>query len=165
MSNPYEHLKDRFWLKVQIGHDKDCWNWTGALKDKSKKNNQYGSFRVSRTKSEGAHRVAFILTNGPIPTGLFVCHSCDNPKCCNPSHLWLGTNGENMKDAFDKNRKTVPNNTGERHGLSKLTVIEVRQIKNEPRKHGYIPMLANKFNVSRSTISAIRNGTRWGHVV
>ena len=76
-----------------------CWEWT-----KAKDYDGYG-ITTYNGKIVGAHRLSYLSFNGPIAQGLFVCHSCDNPSCCNPSHLWLGTNQENQIDNRDKGRK------------------------------------------------------------
>ena len=81
-----------------------CWNWTAALSTKG-----YGKFKVVKRTQIHAHRWIWEYYNGPISDGLFVCHHCDNPKCVNPDHLFLGTHLDNMEDAFKKGRiKRVP---------------------------------------------------------
>jgi hypothetical protein len=99
--------EERFWAKVAIPqdpeHEDDCWEWQGGRTREG-----YGSVgivRDGRRTSTPASRHAFELVTGePIPAGLFVCHSCDNPPCCNPNHLWLGTPMENVRDAMRKDR-------------------------------------------------------------
>lgn len=89
---------DRFWERVQ--KTDDCWLWTGST-DKD----GYGWFWVDG-KTATAHRFSYALHNdGAIPDGLYVCHSCDNPPCVNPDHLWLGTNQDNMDDCARKGRR------------------------------------------------------------
>jgi len=93
-------MMERFWNKV----DKTdyCWNWTGASRG-----NGYGAFKVDE-KVIDSHRFSYKLTNGEIPNGLFVCHKCDNKKCVNPDHLFLGTHSDNMVDAFKKGLIKIP---------------------------------------------------------
>lgn len=92
-------VEDRFIEKI-IKLPSGCWEWTGATVPFG-----YGVFQLGRgvgvTRS---HRFAYELWVGPIPEGMFVCHTCDNPPCCNPEHLFLGSNGDNMKDMHAKNR-------------------------------------------------------------
>ena len=91
----------RWWPKVRVVHGK-CWGWLGTTVTGG-----YGSLSIGRNKSPArAHRVAYELLRGPIPAGLNVLHSCDNPPCVNPSHLWLGTQSENIKDSVLKGRYT-----------------------------------------------------------
>lgn len=89
-------LEDRFWVKVRKSDG--CWEWTAASKQGG-----YGKIAVGR-RLMLAHRVSWELANGPIPDGLLVCHTCDNPPCVRPDHLFLGTQTDNMRDAVRKNR-------------------------------------------------------------
>lgn len=99
----YETLKTilmkRFWNKVQ--KTETCWNWTGA------KRKGYGVIKIDK-KSIATHRLSYVMHKGQIPKGLLVCHSCDNPSCVNPDHLFLGDYSDNMLDAIDKDRLVVP---------------------------------------------------------
>lgn len=96
---------ERFWSKVNIGNPNECWEWGSSRNKKG-----YGQFTLYDRKSFNvkAHRMAWEVTNGKIPDGLFVCHHCDNPPCCNPAHLFVGTNSDNMKDASSKGRLRLP---------------------------------------------------------
>jgi hypothetical protein len=89
----------RFWAKVKLGSPNECWEWQGGSYA-----NGYGSFRLGGPNT-GAHRASWILSHGDIPNGLHVCHKCDNPKCVNPAHLWLGTIRQNYDDMVAKGRR------------------------------------------------------------
>jgi hypothetical protein len=92
----------RFWASVDMTNKNGCWEWK-----KFRDPIGYGRCKIPELKSNAggyAHRTAWVLTNGSIPAGLCVCHSCDNPACCNPAHLWLGTMTENIKDRDEKHR-------------------------------------------------------------
>jgi hypothetical protein len=94
----------RFWSKVSIKDPEKCWEWTAALKD-----NGYGYFRISKELGMiSAHKAAYIITNGTVPEGMYVCHRCDNRKCANPNHLWLGSAVENQRDMASKGRNVSP---------------------------------------------------------
>jgi hypothetical protein len=88
---------ERFWSKVDVGEEDDCWEWTGYRYRK------YGRFNFESV-SRLAHRVAWILLHGPLPDEQKVLHSCDNPPCCNPLHLFVGTQTDNMQDMIAKGR-------------------------------------------------------------
>lgn len=93
---------ERFWEKVQRRSSDECWPWRGHLESRG-----YGRFFLNG-RMTGAHRVAYQFVRGPIPPRLMVCHRCDNPACCNPDHLWLGTARENTRDMIAKGRRWRP---------------------------------------------------------
>lgn len=104
MNNPSEFTPKNiaaFWNKVSIKGPSECWEW---LNHGSKQG--YGMLRYPRTRNTVmAHRISWLLTNGPIPEGFKVLHKCDNPPCVNPNHLFLGTQTDNMQDAMRKGRR------------------------------------------------------------
>jgi acetone carboxylase gamma subunit len=119
----------------------------------------YGQFKISG-QVYGAHRVAWMLHIGlPIPGDLCVCHSCDNKKCCNPRHIWVGTKNDNAQDMVRKGRAHQPK--GEIHPGAKLTESQVRQIRQETCPQ---ILTARKYNISQANVSSIKTGKRWTHV-
>ena len=88
---------DKFMRKVVVAGN-GCWEWNGYINDSG-----YGRYRLKNKKTL-AHRAAWLLLRGPIPNDLLVLHHCDNPKCVNPDHLYLGTNGDNMRDCARRGR-------------------------------------------------------------
>lgn len=93
-------VEELFWAKVDVQGEDDCWEWQGSRTDK----NGYGLFSLSSSTMR-AHRVAWELWNAePIPEGMSACHSCDNPPCVNPEHIWLGTSADNNRDRDAKGR-------------------------------------------------------------
>jgi len=96
----YPPLEERFRSRVDVKGPDDCWEWTAG-----KIPGGYGAvWDNSIGRHQHAHRLAWELANGPIPDGMWVLHRCDNPPCCNPAHLWLGTQYENDKDRTRKQR-------------------------------------------------------------
>lgn len=151
-----------FWSKVDItDNSKDCWNWLGA-----KKPTGYGNVRIDK-KYRLAHRVAFELINGVIPDGLIVCHICDNPSCCNPSHLMLGTVKSNAIDMLIKNRQRKPETAarGVNNGNSKLHPSQVIAIRNIYSDGGITQKrLAELYGVTQPAIGSIIRNETWRHL-
>lgn len=104
-----------------------------------------------------AHRVSYVVNNGKIDDGMFVLHKCDNKKCVNPNHLFLGTQKDNMMDKVAKNRQRK----GELVPQAKLKVEQVLDIR---KMQGTLQEIANKFGVSFQCVSLIKNNRRWSHV-
>ncbi len=144
---------ERFWDKVdQSG---DCWEWL-AYKDKD----GYGNFKVGG-KSVQAHRYIFEVGGPPIPSGMCVCHTCDNPSCVNPDHLWLGTQEENLKDMAKKGRARGGRNLGSKNGNAKLTEEQVKAIRG---LYGTNAKISRQIGMSYAQITRIRDRTSWTHI-
>ena len=156
----YPPLTERFWQYVEKGDG--CWQWK-AGRNKS----GYGTTSKNR-KSVLAHRVAWELTNGPIPPGLCVLHRCDNRLCCNPSHLRLGTNADNVADRSRKGRGRAPDQClhGEDVPTSKLTAVQVLEIRARWSSGGVTQeALGDAYGVSQTAIGKIVRGVRWKHLI
>lgn len=148
----------RFWSKVNIKGPYDCWDWTGSLYGGS---GGYGGFKLAAYTKKRAHRVAYEIANGPIPDGMFVCHSCDRPACCNPKHLWLGTAAENNLDRTLKGRTVFGNQSGEANGAARLTAPQVAYIKRLIEAGYNNCEIARWYEVHHATISQIRRQKTW----
>jgi predicted XRE-type DNA-binding protein len=139
----------------------DCWEWKSSLYP-----NGYGQVWFEG-RMQKAHRVVYELVIGPIPEGegyhgTCVCHTCDNRKCVNPDHLFLGSHDENMHDMKSKGR--APRMQGEAHGQSKLTADQVREIRRLSEEGLTQRAIANRFGISRPHVSYIVNGKYWAHL-
>lgn len=113
--------------------------------------------------TKNCHRVAYELAHGEIPSGMIICHTCDNPACCNPAHLWAGTNADNVHDRERKHRGKHA--LGENHGRTSLTDQDVTNIIHRYR-NGEITQraLAHQYGVNKNTIWNIINGKFWKHI-
>jgi len=141
----------RFWSKIQVGSDTDCWPWKGGANDQG-----YG-----RVKIDGIlvspHRLAYELVIGPIPEsadyhGTVVRHRCDNPARCNPKHLRIGTQQDNVRDMDERGRRKWS-----KHG-AKITEEQALKIREDPRASRVI---AKEYGIGRTQVQRIKNGQRW----
>ncbi len=118
MTTKYRYMK-RFFDK--INKTETCWLWTAGSRGKT----GYGAFKLNK-KVIDAHRVSYTMHKGEIPSGMYVCHTCDNKKCVNPNHLFLGTPKDNWQDGFNKDRIKI------------LGGINVEKLKKHPSRGAYL---------------------------
>lgn len=155
-------LAQRFWPKVDMtAGPNGCWLWTAHRTP-----NGYGQIGAG-ARNRGllyAHRVSFELNHGPLTDGMFVCHSCDNPPCVNPGHLFLGTPEDNSHDARAKGRLRPPRLSGELAAPAVLTERQVVQIIDRRERGELLRNLSAEFGVTETTISNIATGKTWRHI-
>lgn len=152
----YQNRIARFWDRIERPAG-GCWEWKGLLTKSG-----YGNLRWDG-RGWLAHRLAWTLARGPVPSHLFVCHHCDNPKCCNPEHLFIGTQTDNMHDMFAKGRRIAAR--GERASKAKLTASEVRQMRADFAGGERQTDLSQKYGMSKGAVSAIVHGRHWKHLL
>jgi hypothetical protein len=151
-------FQQRFWANMRRTST-GCQEWQGL-----KHRQGYGEISFS-CKKKLTHRVAWILTYGAIPEGLSVLHRCDNPPCCNPDHLFLGTYRDNVHDCQSKGRGA--NTKGEHNGRAKLTadqVLEIRALYETGSTSFSQTLLAKRFNVTKTQIGSIVHYKEWTHL-
>lgn len=182
IGRPATPFHRRFWSKVDVNSDPGrCWEWQGK-----RRHLDYGVFAFwdpeRRKKGEKrAHRTSWELMYGEIPEGLFVCHHCDNPPCCNPYHLFLGTQADNMRDMHSKERahlitpeeravgyalkRARGTGKGEKNPRAKLTDEDIRRMRALRAHEGMtLKDLASEFGVHYSVIGRIVRGELWRNV-
>lgn len=157
-------VEERFWTKVdQSGGPDACWLWTST-----RMTSGYGQIHHEQ-QMRLAHRVSWQIHNGAIPIGLFVCHKCDNPPCVNPSHLFLGSNSENMQDAGRKGRTTLQAHPelvwGSKNGSAKLHERDISVIRSRLRNGDSQIRIASDYGVNSKVIYKINRGIGWKHVL
>lgn len=153
-----KYISDRFWSRVSVGDVGECWNWTGGDLDRR----GYGrltlaiSNRVYRRFM--SHRLSFWITRGCDPGSMCVCHTCDNPTCCNPFHLFCGTHSDNERDKIAKGRRPrMP-------GFPKVSEDDVREMLRMRSLGAYQKDIAAKFGITTNSVWRILSGRRWKHI-
>lgn len=144
-------MPERFWSKTRKNNE--CIEWIACLNTTG-----YGSF-WHKGRWATASRVAYEITHGEIPFGLCVLHKCDNRKCVNPDHLYIGTKKQNMQDRIE--RKPDSYMKGQTNGRAKLIDSQVLEIRNSSLGN---KNLAKQFNVSEGTIESIKSRRTWKHI-
>ena len=151
---PRTNPVDRFLSKVKVAGENDCWEYSGSLNSTGR-----GAFSIGR-KNIKAHRFAYELANGKIPSGMCVCHHCDNGKCCNPKHLFLGTMKDNVADMIKKGRKVIRFGENDpKHRLKELEVLEIVRLYKTGKVTQF--KIADMFRINRSTVEGILRGDIW----
>jgi hypothetical protein len=153
-------IGEKFWSRV-VRHDEGCWEWRGGHISSG-----YGE--ISDYKPLLAHRVSWELHYGPIPEGMGVLHHCDNKECSRPDHLFLGDARANARDLVNKGlhySRQHPEKVlrGERHGMSKVTEEQVREIRELAGTMNQM-QIAAKYGITHSAVSLIIRRKKWAHV-
>jgi hypothetical protein len=142
----------RFWAKVERRKDSECWPFRGHVGDRG-----YGVFGIGRSRIR-AHRLAWMLTHGDVPAGVVICHDCDTPACCNPSHLRPDTQAHNLHESIRKGRKRC-------WGIQKLTDQDVLTIRALCAGGMLQYRAAELFGISENHVSSIVHRKVWAHLV
>lgn len=150
---------DRLFARIDRRGDHECWPWTGGVDEDG-----YGKFQITggrkRQKTVRAHKLVWELANGPVPDGLVIRHSCDNPPCCNPNHLAPGTQSQNRDDCVQRGRQP----RGEQHGMARLTADGVRAIRARVASGEPYQAIADDYGIETVTVTAIKMRRIWRHV-
>lgn len=153
---------DGFWRQVKKASADACWPWVGLFRRTRKE--AYGTAARENGQYVRAHRRAFELANGaPPPDDLLVLHRCDNPPCCNPAHLFLGTAKDNTRDMMRKGRNRYNPRRGEASWSARLTEADVVAIRKARAAGTANEELAAVYGVAKRTISSVATGSSWKH--
>jgi hypothetical protein len=151
----------RFMRRVNMAKGDECWTFQGRLSNKGYATFDWRAPWEDRSRGHPASRMMWLILNGRIPDDLEVCHSCDNPACCNPEHLWLGTHKENMEDMSKKGRGGKAGRKGSAHHGAKLREADVLAIRTATAS---ISDLARQYAVTEENIHRILKRKTWTHI-
>jgi len=143
------------WKKIDIKDKDDCWDWNGA-KDKD----EYGRMSINCILKY-SHRIVYEETHGSIPSGLYILHKCNNPSCCNPNHLYIGTQYTNAKQMVFEHRQARWNRNGQAK-LNKDGVLKIRFLYSTGEYS--CGDLGKIFGISRQQIYRIIKNKNWKHL-
>ena len=149
----------KLWQRVRIEGLLDCWEFQGGRYAFG-----FGKILDVIGRVVSVHRFVWTLVNGVIPKGLCVLHKCDNPPCCNPYHLYLGTKKDNAKDRSERNPYFIAGIKGENNPQAKLTNDNIREIRLLLQHNLTQAAIAARYKVDASLIGKIKNGAIWKHV-
>lgn len=160
----YAEVLSDFWNRVDKRGETECWEWIGGRNGRPPLKH-YGIMWWG-TKKYKTHRFSYEIHKGEVPKGKLVCHTCDNPPCVNPAHLYVGTDADNNRDKFSRGRANLE--IGEGRYNAKLTEDDIREIRRRykcrhPINSGLA--LAREFGIVRSMVNSIVKRRRWKHVV
>lgn len=152
-----QSLRDRFWSKVRIAGPDECWEWAAY-----RKSGGYGQFMLEKGKFRTASRVSLALSGVVLGVNEMACHTCDNPPCVNPAHLFPGSQSMNGLDSVSKGRAN--RSRGAQHLSARLTPDDVRAIRAVPEAYGVTASLAREYGVSWVAIRNVRLRRTWKEV-
>lgn len=155
MAPPMREIKSRLLERRTVSGD--CWEWSGSCD-----RDGYGVMSIKRGKQYRVHRVSYTEFIGEIPDGMLVCHTCDNRKCFNPEHLFIGSPRDNTLDMINKSRKVSL--MGSEHKMSKLSEKDVAAIRSARDSGESLASIASRFGVTFQHISNIAKRKTWRHV-
>lgn len=155
-SPPLSREEARFWAKVDVRGKDECWEWTASRRGRM----GYGQFVNAEGRHEMAHRAAWRLTRGR-PAVPLALHTCDNPPCCNPAHLYEGTHADNVADRMNRGRGRPGGAVGVRNGRAKLSPSTVDAVRSAYASGVKQADLARTFGVGQSTISRVVRRENW----
>lgn len=156
-----EDASMRFMRRVNMVGPDECWTFRGRLSNKGYATFDWRAPWEDRSRGHPASRMMWLILNGRIPDELEVCHSCDNPACCNPGHLWLGMHKENMEDMSKKGRSNKVGRKGSSHPGAKLSEADVLAIRASTASPSH---LARQYEVTAENIQRIRKRLSWAHI-
>lgn len=145
-----------FWPKVVVSGADDCWEWQGEINQRG-----YGRLSKGSGNRSTASRVSWQIHNGEIPCGMLVCHTCDNRRCVNPAHLFLGSPADNTKDMLSKGRENPPRGSDNpRSRITEEDVINIRRCSQHERTSS----IAKRYDLDPNYVSKIIHKRCWKHV-
>ena len=146
----------RFWSKVDVRSPEECWEWQASLNGRG-----YGRFKIASYVSVTASRFALISHKEDEGGGLHVLHKCDNRKCCNPHHLYFGTQSQNMRDRTERDRCNAPSQVGFKNNSAKLDERQLALVVTRLQEGWTNKAIAEDLPITHSMVSLIRRGKMW----